>query len=169
VSQRYDLEMRRWLRRAPELSTIAAAAAGAFGGVIAAQPVLQAVAPGCEPTAQAYGLCHPHVGTPWAVAIYGGLVLAGSVFGCQLGRLFSPTLRRFVGDAGTAELRTFRVRGDFARVEWLAQGEISITDAERSRFELHSGRGQGAEKLPAGRYKLKVAASGAWMLRVARG
>lgn len=161
--------MRRWRGYLPELSVSAAAAAGALGGLIVAQPVLRAFAPGCGPMAQAYGLCHPHVGTPWTVIIYGGLVVVGTLVGWQFGRLFSPTLRRFVGGAGTAELTPFSVKGDFARIEWSAVGTISITDVEPSAFELHSGPGTGAERFPTGRYKLKVVASGPWMVRVAQG
>lgn len=102
------------------------------------------------------------------MSIYIGFVVTGALLGWALRVLFSPTLKRFVG-AGTVELPEMGVRGDFARIEWAAQGGISVTDLGRSGLVVRSPESAGQAQLPAGRYRFRVTAPGPWTLRIARG
>lgn len=154
---------------APEIRAAGAAAAGGLVGALSAQHVVSALGSRCGTVEALYGVCQPRApATPWAVLIYVGFVVAGALLGWTLRVLFSPTLKRFVG-AGTVELREIGVRGDGARIEWDAQGRISVCDVGRSGFVVRSAESAGQALLPAGRYRLRVTAPGRWTLRIARG
>jgi hypothetical protein len=153
----------------PEIHAAGATAAGGLVGAVVAQHIVSALGTRCGTVEELYGVCRPHaLVTPWAVLIYLGFVVAGALLGWTLRVLFSPTLKRFVG-AGTVELREIGVRGDGARIEWDAQGGISVSDLTRSGFVVRSPESAGQARLPAGRYRFRVTAPGPWTLRVARG
>ena len=154
---------------APEIHAAGATAAGGLAGALLAQHLVSALGTHCGAVEELYGVCRPRaLATPWAVLIYIGFVVAGALLGWTLRVLFSPTLKRFVG-AGTVELREIGVRGDGARIEWDAPGGISVSDLGRSGFVVRSPESAGQTRLPAGRYRFRVTASGPWTLRVARG
>jgi hypothetical protein len=154
---------------APEIHAAGTVAAGALVGVFSAQHLVSGLGTHCGTVEALYKVCEPRtLATAWAVLIYVGFVVAGALLGWTLRVLFSPTLKRFVG-AGTVELREIRVRGDGARIEWDAQGGISVCDVRRSGFVVRSAKRAGQARLPAGRYRFRVTAPGRWTLRIARG
>ena len=153
----------------PDIRASAAAVAGGVAGGLSARLVVDALGSHCGAVLQFYGVCRPRpLDTSWALLIYVGLVVAGAFFGASLTALFTPTLKRFVG-TGATDLPKIRVRGDYARIEWDAQGGIVVTDVEHSTLFVRSRESAGQTELPAGRYRFRVAAPGSWTLRIARG
>ena len=153
----------------PEIRAAGATAAGGLVGVLLAPLVVSALGTHCGSVEALYAVCRPRpLVAPWAVLIYVGFVVAGALVGWTLRVLFSPILKRFVG-TGTVELREIGVWGDGARIEWDAQGGISVSDLGLSGFVVRSTESAGQARLPAGRYRFRVSAPGSWTLRVARG
>ena len=156
------------LRRV-EPPTLVALAVGALVGGVVGQSLVSVLATRCPTVEAIYGVCHNYVlTTPHLVAIDAGCAVAGAVLGAVAWRLCSPTLRRFVG-TGTRQLPRFVIRGEGARMEWLAEGAIRITDRDASGLEIRSSERSGHVRLPAGGYALAVSAPGAWCVRVERG
>ena len=156
------------LRRV-ESPTIVALVVGAVVGGIVGQSLVGVLATRCPRVEAVYGVCHNYtLTTSQVLALDAGFAMLGAVLGVAAWRLFSSTLRRFVG-TGTRELPRFVIRGEGARIEWLANGTLGITDRHASGLEIRSSEGSGSVRLPAGRYALAVSAQGAWCVRVKRG
>ena len=153
----------------PEIHRASAATAAGLVAAFAAHLIVNALGRHCGSVVALYGVCRPRtLGAPWAELIYGAFVVTGAAVGWAAGNLFSPTLKRFRG-AGTVELTEIAVHGDYTRIEWATEGEISLTDANSARTIVQSPDSAGSERLPAGRYRLRVSATGLWELRIARG
>jgi hypothetical protein len=158
----------RQLRRI-ESSTLIALITGAVVGGVAGESVVNILATRCPNVEAVYGVCHNYVlSSVWVVAVDAGSVLIGAAAGVAVRRAFSSTLQRFAG-VGFRELSGFVIRGDGARIEWISEGGIRISDRGASGLDVRSSERCGGARIPAGRYVLRVNSASAWGLQVKRG
>lgn len=130
--------------------------------------VVHALANRCSTIEAVYGLCHRTLSMPYASLIYAASFIGGGLLGWVVSRLFSPTLKSFAG-AGARELPVFRVRGEWARIEWTSEGGIHLVDRHGAAVDLRSSDGAGSSRISPGRYALRVTAPGRWVVRLSRG
>lgn len=130
--------------------------------------VIHALANRCSTIEATYGLCHRTVSTPHVALIYAASLIGGGLLGWLVAALFSPTLKQFAG-TGENELPGFRVRGEFARIEWASEGGIHLVDRQGGAVDLRSTDQTGSWRIRPGRYALRVSAPGNWIVRLSRG